>query len=50
MNVGVYIRNGIVEKVKEVFDVKYKTLEESLMDIDEHINDCDLDFENMDKN
>lgn len=44
-----YIRNGIAEQIKEVKEVSYRTLEESLNDLEEILIDCDMDFENLDR-
>lgn len=44
-----YVRNGIVEQVKEVRELAYRPLSESLADSAENLIDCDMDFERLDR-
>ena len=46
---GVYERNGIAEEVKEVLTANHKSLETVLQTDNEHMIDCDFDFENPER-
>ena len=46
LNVGRYVRNGIINQMKEPKTVVYKTLRESVQNMAEQLIDCDFDWEN----
>lgn len=46
---GKYSRNGIVEQVKEIIDMKFNSLQDVMEKPHMTMIDCDMDFLNMDK-